>query len=78
MALDVGKKKKTTPFDFFAVFFLGWDLLGNIIIYLIIIIGYGCFVFLRLRSSANKLEILKKIVIWIDRNGPTLMVCLDG
>ena len=58
-------------------FFLSWDLLGNIFIYLIIIIRYGCIVFLRLRSSANKLEILKKIVIWIDRNGPTLMASLD-
>ena len=40
-------------------------------------IRYGCIVFLGLRSSANKLEILKKIVIWINRYGPTLMVCLD-
>ena len=55
--------------------FLGWDLLGNIVISRII--RYGCIVFLRLRSSANKLEILKKIVIWINRYGPTLMVCLD-
>ena len=50
------KKKKKSPFDFFAVFFF----------YRIIIIRYGCIVFLRLRSSANKLEILKKIA------------CLDG
>ena len=56
MALDVEKKKKKSPFDFFAVFFF----------YRIIIIRYGCIVFLRLRSSANKLEILKKIA------------CLDG
>ena len=57
--------------------FLGWDLLGNIVISRIIIIRYGCIVFLGLRSSANKLEILKKIVIWIDRNGPTLKASLD-
>ena len=57
--------------------FLGWDLLGNIVISRIIMIRYGCIVFLGLRSSANKLEILKKIVIWINRYGPTLMVCLD-
>ena len=62
------KKKKKKSFRFFCCFFFffGWDLLGNIVIYRIIIIRYGCIVFLRLRSSANKLEILKKIA------------CLDG
>ena len=50
----------------YCTIFLGWDLLGNIVISRIIIIRYGCIVFLRLRSSANKLEILKKIA------------CLDG